>query len=50
MEESKKVQGLQNSIEMAKTLTKEQLILLILEQTGQRSIEDLIKYLSDEDN
>lgn len=49
LEESKQVQGLQDSIDFAKKLTKEQLIRLLLEQTGQGSTEELIKYIQDED-
>ena len=50
LEESKKAQDLQNSVEFAKTLTKEQLIMLLLEQTGQGSADELIKYLRNEEN
>ncbi len=49
LEESKKAQDAQESIDFAKKLSKEQLIQLLLEQTGQANTEDLINYIKDED-
>lgn len=50
LEESKNAQGLQDTIDFAKKLSKDQLIRLLLEQTGQGSTEELIKYIQDEDS
>ena len=53
LEESKNVQGVKNAIEIAKQLKSDdptKLMNLILEQTGQTNLPDLIRYLQQIDN